>query len=387
MKLVFITQQVDPGASRARRDGPEDRARSRGSWTRSSCSRTARSRTSCRRTAACGRSAPRTRPGAARASRPRSPRELRGLRGGAVVAHMCPIYAVLAAPLVRPLRVPLVLWFTHWRASRLLRAAERVSTAVVVASTAARSRSRRGRCARSGTGSTSTEFPCAPPRATATACGCSRSAATRRRRGSTSCSRALAAVDDGVRLDVHGPALSEEERMHRAELERLVAGARRSTAACVLGDAGAASRDPGAAREPRRAREQHARGRARQGRLRGRRQHACPVLASNPVFDSLLDRRAALPALRPAASSPTGSARSRRSRPHERAALGKRLREQVEESHSVESWARGVLEAAGLRMTDGSSCTRRRSPASRARRRTCSSSCPTSASAAGTSAS
>jgi len=54
-------------------------------------------------------------------------RELRGLRDGAVVAHMCPIYAVLAAPLVRPLRVPLVLWFTHWRASRLLRAAERAS--------------------------------------------------------------------------------------------------------------------------------------------------------------------------------------------------------------------------------------------------------------------
>ncbi|MDW8339268.1 MAG: hypothetical protein RMM28_09035, partial [Thermoleophilia bacterium] len=41
--------------------------------------------------------------------------ELRGLRGGAVLAHMCPIYAVLAAPLVRPLRVPLLLWFTHWR--------------------------------------------------------------------------------------------------------------------------------------------------------------------------------------------------------------------------------------------------------------------------------
>ena len=47
-------------------------------------------------------------------------RELGGLRGGAVVAHMCPIYAVLAAPLVRPLGVPLVLWFTHWRRSRLL---------------------------------------------------------------------------------------------------------------------------------------------------------------------------------------------------------------------------------------------------------------------------
>src|SRR4029453_14007162 len=57
-------------------------------------------------------------------------RELPGLRGGAVVAHMCPIYAVLAAPLVRPLRIPLVLWFTHWRASRLPRAAERFSPAV-----------------------------------------------------------------------------------------------------------------------------------------------------------------------------------------------------------------------------------------------------------------
>jgi hypothetical protein len=31
----------------------------------------------------------------------------------------------------------------------------------------------------------------------------------------------------------------------------------------------------------------------------------------------------------------------------ERAALGTRLRERVEESHSVDSWARGVLEAAG----------------------------------------
>src|SRR5919108_3694239 len=55
--------------------------------------------------------------------------ELPGLRGGAVVAHMCPIYAVLAAPLVRPLRIPLVLWYTHWHGGPLLRAAERGSTA------------------------------------------------------------------------------------------------------------------------------------------------------------------------------------------------------------------------------------------------------------------
>src|SRR5918994_4764237 len=56
--------------------------------------------------------------------------ELSRPRPLAVVAHMCPIYAVLAAPLARPLGVPVILWFTHWRASRLLRAAERASTAV-----------------------------------------------------------------------------------------------------------------------------------------------------------------------------------------------------------------------------------------------------------------
>jgi glycosyltransferase involved in cell wall biosynthesis len=49
----------------------------------------------------------------------------------AVVAHMVPLYAVLAAPLVRPLGIPLVLWYTHWKAHGVLRAAERVSTAVV----------------------------------------------------------------------------------------------------------------------------------------------------------------------------------------------------------------------------------------------------------------
>ena len=52
-------------------------------------------------------------------------------RPAAVLAHMCPIYAVLAAPLARPLGVDVFLWFTHWRKSRLLRAAERVSTKVL----------------------------------------------------------------------------------------------------------------------------------------------------------------------------------------------------------------------------------------------------------------
>jgi glycosyltransferase involved in cell wall biosynthesis len=55
-------------------------------------------------------------------------RELPGC--GGVVAHMVPLYAVLAAPLVRPRRIPLVLWYTHWKAHAVVRAAERVCTAV-----------------------------------------------------------------------------------------------------------------------------------------------------------------------------------------------------------------------------------------------------------------
>jgi glycosyltransferase involved in cell wall biosynthesis len=55
-------------------------------------------------------------------------REVKGC--GGVVAHMVPLYAVLAAPLVRPCRIPLVLWYTHWKAHAVVRAAERVCTAI-----------------------------------------------------------------------------------------------------------------------------------------------------------------------------------------------------------------------------------------------------------------
>ncbi len=51
-------------------------------------------------------------------------------RPAAVIAHMCPIYAVLAAPLAKPLGVRNVLWFTHWKRTRTLAAAVRLSDAV-----------------------------------------------------------------------------------------------------------------------------------------------------------------------------------------------------------------------------------------------------------------
>jgi glycosyltransferase involved in cell wall biosynthesis len=56
-------------------------------------------------------------------------RELGGT--DAVVAHMVPLYAVIAAPLVRPRRIPLALWYTHWKGHAVVRAAENVCTHVL----------------------------------------------------------------------------------------------------------------------------------------------------------------------------------------------------------------------------------------------------------------
>jgi glycosyltransferase involved in cell wall biosynthesis len=56
-------------------------------------------------------------------------RFLRGLtaamrsRPDAVFVHMVPLFVLLAAPLAKLRRLPLLLWYTHWHASRALRAA------------------------------------------------------------------------------------------------------------------------------------------------------------------------------------------------------------------------------------------------------------------------
>ncbi|MDQ7857905.1 MAG: glycosyltransferase family 4 protein [Armatimonadota bacterium] len=55
----------------------------------------------------------------------------RRYRPHALLAHMCPQYLVLAAPLLQLHRTPGVLWFAHPRDSALLRRAERAAAAVL----------------------------------------------------------------------------------------------------------------------------------------------------------------------------------------------------------------------------------------------------------------
>jgi glycosyltransferase involved in cell wall biosynthesis len=46
---------------------------------------------------------------------------------------MVPLYAIVAAPFVRPRRIPLALWYTHWKAHLPLRAAALLCTQLVTA--------------------------------------------------------------------------------------------------------------------------------------------------------------------------------------------------------------------------------------------------------------
>jgi glycosyltransferase involved in cell wall biosynthesis len=256
---------------------------------------------------------------------------------------MCPIYAVLAAPVVRPLRIPLVLWFTHWRASRLLRLAERASSAV--ASVDRRSFPLPSRKVRAiGHGIDLDEFPCAEPSPD----GVLRALALGRyspAKGLETMLRALAKVD-GARLVVHGPALTEYERSHRGQLLRLAA---------ELGLVGRVHLEDAVRREQ--VPELLAQNDVLVNNMRAGAPDkvvyeagaSClPVVASNPVFDALIE-----PQWRFERDEPDELAarlRAFAALPRDdRARIGRQLRERVAEHHSVDSWADGILSAAGLR--------------------------------------
>ena len=242
----------------------------------------------------------------------------------AVVAHMCPIYAVLAAPLARPLGVPVLLWFTHWKASRLLRLAERAATRVL--SVDARSFPLESPKLRAiGHGIDMSEFTCTPPEP--------RERLRALALGRTSPAKGLETIVRGaelagVELEIRGPSLTDEERAERARL-------------------GAAVGEPVPRAEvPALFRRfdvlvNNMRAGAPDKVVFEAAASCLPVLASNPGFDALLD-----PDWRFERESPESLAEAfRRLQGADRAAIGRTLRERVERDHSVEHWAEEVLSA------------------------------------------
>jgi glycosyltransferase involved in cell wall biosynthesis len=261
-------------------------------------------------------------------------RELaRALPADAVVAHMIPAYVLLAAPLVRPRRIPLLLWYTHWKASSTLRAALRLATAVV--SVDRRSFPLASPKVRPiGHGIDVNEFACTDRtgRSGLQALVLGRYSPAK---GIETILRGVQQVE-GAEVELHGVALNELERRHRGELERL---------GFPLGDAVPRPEVP----------ELFARSDVLVNNMEAgapdkvvyEAAAAClPVLASNPVFDELFD---GYPLLFERDSPESLADRLRWFAgldEGERAAIGRKLRERVAQRHSVGTWADGVLAAA-----------------------------------------
>jgi glycosyltransferase involved in cell wall biosynthesis len=271
-------------------------------------------------------------------------------RPDALIAHMCPIYLVLAAPLAKLVRVPLALWYTHWTIDRTLRLATvladvglsvdrrsypldrpkvlGIGHGIDVAQFAARSEAPPGngtlRLLALGRTSPSKDF------------------ATLVR----ACARTRAEGID-LRVEIHGASSTEEERLHRRELETLIETEGLS-GVVSLGDA-----------VPRPAVPELVRGadaviNTTRGQTSGGaldkvvyESAACgvPVLACNPYFDVLLG---GLPVeLHFASGDDADLARVLRAfvdaDTRRREDAGRELRRRVETGHSVDSWADAVV--------------------------------------------
>ena len=254
-------------------------------------------------------------------------------RPAAVLAHMSPIYAVLAAPLVRPLRVPLLLWFTHWRGSRLLRLAEHVSTCVLTVDRLSFPFDS-PKVTPIGHGIDVAALPCVEP-----ASGTLRLLAL----GRTSPAKGLDTLVEAVRLlpegavelELRGPSLTPEEQAYRLSLGVPIEPpvARREIAG-IYATAGALVNNMRSGALDKVVFEAAA--------------SCLPVLVSNPGFDSLVG------GIEPPLRFPQDDARALAERiraliaagPDARGQIGRELRARVERDHSVTHWAERVIEAA-----------------------------------------
>ena len=268
----------------------------------------------------------------------------RSPRPAAVLAHMCPIYAVLAAPLARPLGTRVVLWYAHWNRTRMLDAALRASNVVI-------SVDRRSVPVSSakvvgiGHGIDVAGFACtAPPRTgTLQLVALGRYSAAK---GLDTIVRAVGqtrAAGIDVRLRTHGTSAHPDEAANRERLGALVAELElngavelggpvpRSEIPLLLTDSHALVNNmrPGAP-----------------DKVVYEACAACrPVLVSNPLFDELLDDLE--PPLRFELDNAVDLANRIASlaalESDARDLLGGTLRERVLTRHSVGSWADAVV--------------------------------------------
>jgi glycosyltransferase involved in cell wall biosynthesis len=266
----------------------------------------------------------------------------------AVVAHMIPLYAVVAAPLVRPRRIPLMLWYTHWKSHVVLRMARAVCTHVL--SLDERSFPLRSRKVHGiGHGIDVDEFPCQPVQPSAgrslRVLSLGRYSPPKKLDEMIEGVRIARARGLDVRIDLYGttgtPALEE----YKHSLEALVARPEyrefatvggpvpRTELAPVYGEADVVASDF-----------------ISPDKVVLEACSSCrPVLASERSFDRLFE------GIEPALAFERGRPETFADRlealaalsDEERHAIGRELRVRVRRQHSVDTWADAILRLAG----------------------------------------
>ncbi len=151
-------------------------------------------------------------------------RALAGSLGGAdaVVVHMVPQFALLAAPLAKGRRVPLLLWYTHWHRSRALVAATKVVD-VALSVDASSYPIATPKLRAIGHAIDVDRFAGTPPEAHGGPLRLLALGRTARWKGLGTLLESLPLVEGNVSLEIRGPSLTGDERAHRAELERRIA--------------------------------------------------------------------------------------------------------------------------------------------------------------------
>jgi glycosyltransferase involved in cell wall biosynthesis len=269
------------------------------------------------------------------------------LRGAAaVLVHMVPTFAVLAAPLARARAVPILLWYTHWHASRSLRVATRVADRVLSVDSPSFPL-QTSKLAAIGHAIDVQVF--APP-ASSRREGPLRLLAfgrTARWKGLATLLDAFERIEGNVSLELRGPSLTADEVAHRGELVRRAAGDDRVSveppvpraavpALLAAADVVVSPAEPRAGATLDKAVYEAA---------------ACarPVVTTNAAlapFLANLPLDLVAPPGDPAALASTLAAVIAAT-PETRAEAGAELRRRVVRDHSLEHWADGVIRVVG----------------------------------------
>jgi glycosyltransferase involved in cell wall biosynthesis len=265
----------------------------------------------------------------------------------AFVAHQVPLYVIAAWPLAKRHRVPVLLWYSHWRRHLPLRLSEKLATLVVSADP----RSFPLASAKVRPIGQAVELPLFPPLEAHGESGRLRAVALGRYSPAKGLPVVLEAVASArasgvdVSLVVHGSAGSRMEREHRISLDELVQRLGLEGHVVLGGPLPRAELPALFAHSD--VLVNNMQGGSADKVVYEAGASRLPVLASNPVHDELvagiepplLFGRARPDELAARLAAIAGLS------PEERLLIGSTLRERVAERHSVRSWVDGLLAA------------------------------------------